>query len=60
VGLAAGQEIVARWCEEIDHLSVFSEPCLVLDACRNDDDVAAGGYVIDFWVSAMTSPSGWA
>ncbi len=40
MGLAASQEIVARWCEEIDHLSIFSEPCLMLRACWNDHDVA--------------------
>jgi hypothetical protein len=35
----ARQEIVARRCEEIHHLSVFSEPCLVLEAGWNDRDV---------------------
>src|SRR5262245_28437846 len=32
--------VVARRREEIDHLGVFAEPCLVLDTSRNDYDVA--------------------
>src|SRR5262245_36247901 len=39
-GFAAHQDVLARWCEEIDHLSVFAKPCLVLRASRNDHDVA--------------------
>src|SRR6516162_10406649 len=39
-GFAADQEVVARRCEEIDHLGVFAEPCLVLSTSRNDHDVA--------------------
>ena len=31
---------VARRREEIDHLGVFAEPCLVLRTSRNDHDVA--------------------
>src|SRR6516164_9046211 len=37
---AAHQEVLARRCEEIDHLSVFAKPCLVLRTSRNDHDVA--------------------
>src|SRR5215813_7170965 len=39
-GFAANQEIVARRREEINHLGVFAEPCLVLRTSRNDHDVA--------------------
>src|SRR5262249_46441893 len=39
-GFAAHQEVLPRWCEEIDHLSVFAKPCLVLRASWNDHDVA--------------------
>ena len=39
-GSAAKWEIVARRREEIDHLGVFVEPCLVLRTPRNDHDVA--------------------
>src|SRR5262249_5609598 len=39
-GFAAEQEVVAWRSEEIDHLGVFAEPCLVLGASRNDHDVA--------------------
>jgi hypothetical protein len=39
-GFAAHQEVLARRCEEIDHLGVFAKPCLVLRASRNDHDVA--------------------
>src|SRR5262245_64896588 len=39
-GFAAHQEVLARRCEEIDHLSVFAKPCLVLRTSRNDHDVA--------------------
>ena len=39
-GFAAHQEVLARRCEEIDHLSVFAKPCLVLRTSRNEHDVA--------------------
>src|SRR5437016_6977894 len=39
-GFAATQEVVARRHEEVDHLGVFAEPCLVQRTSRNDDDVA--------------------
>src|SRR5262249_1535814 len=39
-GFAADEEVVTRRREEIDHLSVFAEPCLVLRTSRNDHDVA--------------------
>jgi hypothetical protein len=35
-GFAAEEEVVARRREEIDHLRVFAEPCLVLRTSRND------------------------
>src|SRR5215472_7015606 len=38
-GFAAHPEVLAWRCEEIDHLSVFAKPCLVLRAPRNDHDV---------------------
>src|SRR5262245_7963602 len=37
---AADEEVVARRREEIDHLGVFAEPCLVFRASRNDHKVA--------------------
>jgi hypothetical protein len=36
----AEQEVLARGSEEIDHLGVFPEPCLVLRTCWNDHDAA--------------------
>jgi len=38
-GFAAEEEVVARRSEEIDHLGVFAESCLVLCTSRHDDDV---------------------
>src|SRR5262245_34887915 len=38
-GFAAHQEVLARRCEEIDHLSVFVKPCLVFRTSRNEHDV---------------------
>src|SRR6266487_5835890 len=38
-GFAAEEEVVARRREEIDHLAVFAEPCLVLGTSRNDHNV---------------------
>src|SRR5262249_51274970 len=35
-GFAAGEEVVARRREEIDHLAVFAEPCLMLHSSRHD------------------------
>ena len=40
IGLAAPQEVLTRRCEEIDHLGMFAEPCLVLRTSRNDHNVA--------------------
>src|SRR5215831_5073086 len=40
IGLAAPQEVLTRRCEEIDHLGVFAEPCLVLGTSRNDHNLA--------------------
>src|SRR5262249_53555429 len=39
-GFAASQEVIARRREEIDHLGVLAEPCLVLRTSWNDHDVA--------------------
>ena len=39
-GFAAEQAVVARGCEEIDHLGVVAEPGLVLRTSRNDHEVA--------------------
>src|SRR5262249_8461352 len=39
-GFAAEQGVVARRREEIDHLGVIAEPCLVFCTSRNHDDVA--------------------
>jgi len=39
-GFAANQEVVARRREEVDHLGVFAEPCLVFRTSRNDHDIA--------------------
>src|SRR5260370_19002741 len=39
-GFAAEQEVLAWRSEEIDHLGVFVEPCLVLRTSRNDHEVA--------------------
>src|SRR6266567_8839482 len=38
-GSAAEQEVVARRREEINHLGVFAEPCLVLRTSRNDHNL---------------------
>jgi hypothetical protein len=38
-GSAAEKEVVAPRREEIDHLGVFAEPCLVLSTSRNDHNV---------------------
>src|SRR5262249_33801125 len=39
-GFATEQEVLARRCEEIDHLGIFAEPYLVLGTSRNDHNVA--------------------
>src|SRR5262245_16272150 len=38
-GSAAGEEVVARRGEEIDHLGVLAEPCLVLRTSWDDHDI---------------------
>jgi hypothetical protein len=39
-GFATQQKVLTRRCEEIDHLGIFAEPCLVLRTSRNDHNVA--------------------